>query len=74
MRHGLIPKLIVFQASLPFLDGEASGPGKGPLVAFPEADTAVAFHDCREFWNLDTEFEGPAVAVAFVGLEFWGGG
>jgi hypothetical protein len=71
MKHRTFSKLIVFQASITFLDGKASSARIDPLVAFLETDTAVAFCDRSEFWNVDAEFEGTAVAVALVCLELW---
>jgi hypothetical protein len=73
MKHRTFSKLIVFQASITFLDGKASSARKDPLVAFLETDAAVAFCDRSEFWDLDAEFEGTAVAVALVPLELWSG-
>lgn len=69
VKHGTLPKLIIFQAAVPFLNGEASSARKDPLVAFLGTDAAVAFHDRSELWDVDAELEGTAVAVALVGLE-----
>ncbi len=73
MKHRTFSKLIIFQASIAFLDGKASSARIDPLVAFLETDAAVAFCDRNEFWDLDDEFEGTAVAVALVRLELWSG-
>jgi hypothetical protein len=74
MKHRTISKLIISQTSIiAFLDSKASSARKDPFIAFPETDAAVTFCDRSEFWNLDAEFEGAAVAVAFVGFELCGG-
>jgi len=73
MSHRMLSKMIVFQCSLSLLNGQGVSSWKDPLVAFLEADAAVTFCYCGEFWELDAEFEGPAVAVAVVGFELWGG-
>ena len=77
MKHSTFSKPITFQASIiSFLDGKAVGAWKAPFVAFPETDAAVAFSNQLEFWDLDAEFKGTAVAVTLVCLElwFWSGG
>ena len=74
MKERTFPKLIIFQASLPLLNSEASRAWKDPIVAFPETDTAVTFCDRSEFRDLDAEFKGAAVAVALIDLEVLGMG
>jgi len=73
MKHRTFSKLIIFQATITFLDSKTSSARKDPLVAFPETDAAVAFCDRSQFRDLDAEFEGTAVAVPLVGFEIWSG-
>lgn len=71
MKHRMLSKFIFFQASISFLDSETSSARKDPLISFLKTDAAVAFCDRSEFWDIDTEFEGTTVAVAFVCLELY---
>jgi hypothetical protein len=73
MKHRTFSKLIIFQAFITFLNTKASGGWENPLVASLETDITVVFCDRSEFRDLDVKFEGAAVAVAFVRLEFWSG-
>lgn len=72
MRHSLGPKLVVLQCPFAFLDGEATCAWEDPLVALTETDAAVTVHGGGDFWELDVELEGSAMAIAIVGLEFSG--
>ena len=69
MKHWAFSKLITFQVSIAFLDSKTSSVREDPFITFPKTDAAVAFCDWRVFWNLDAEFEGTTMAVAFVRLE-----
>jgi hypothetical protein len=73
MKHRIFSELIFIQAFITFLNGKASSARKDPLVAFLKTDTTVTLCDRSKFWDIDVEFEGAAVAVALVRLEFWGG-
>lgn len=72
MAHRHRPKLIIPQCPLAFIDHKATLAREDPLVAFLEADTAVALGGRCYLRHGDVEFEGAAVAVAMVGLEIRG--
>lgn len=42
---------------------------KYPLIAQLVTDIAITFCESFQFWNPNTEFEGPTVAVAVIGLQ-----